>query len=86
MASSRPAPFQLDDDDDWGNISPLPSSTSRPSSTSSAVSSGEFNLFTSAGIAVAGGEPNVSCGFWMSRTSLALGKLVHITSFASRLA
>jgi hypothetical protein len=28
----------------------------------------------------------VSCGFWMSRTSLALGKLVHITSFASRLA
>jgi len=48
MASSRPSAFILEDDDDWGTLSPLPSTMSRLSSTSSLVSSGEF-------LAIAGG-------------------------------
>jgi hypothetical protein len=76
MASSRPASFQLDDDDDWGNISPLPSSTSHPSSTLSAVSSGEFNAFTSAGIAVAGGGgPKRELWVWEESNLPCLGKV-----------
>jgi len=42
MASSRPSAFILEDDDDWGTLSPLPSTMSRLSSTSSLVSSGEW--------------------------------------------
>jgi hypothetical protein len=76
MASSRPAALVLgDDDDDWGVLSSLPSSTSRVSTTSSAVASGEFNAFTSIGVSVAGGGPKRELWVFSEDKSPCLGKV-----------
>jgi hypothetical protein len=63
MASSRPTPFVIDEDEDWGSFSSPVSSASRPSSTS--TTSGEFNAFSFVGSAISGGgEPSACCGFF----------------------
>jgi hypothetical protein len=74
MASSRPTPFVIDDDEDWGTLSVLPPSSSRPSTTSS-VTSGEFNAFTFVGSAIAGGGPKRR--LWVLKEGLVpcLGKV-----------
>jgi len=55
--SSRPTAFILDDEDDWGSITPTLSSTrsSVPPASTTSATSGEFNAFTVVGSALAGG-------------------------------
>jgi hypothetical protein len=70
MSSLRPS-LVIDEDDDWGALSGIPSSTSsRPSFTLSTPSSGEFNSFSNVGAVLAGGESNMRFGFWMKRFTL----------------
>jgi hypothetical protein len=62
MASSRPSAILIDDEDDWGFVSPP--SSSRPTSSrtaSSGISSGEFNAFAVIGatITVGGAKRDV---------------------------
>ncbi len=67
MASSRPSAILIDDEDDWGSVSPP--SSSRPTSSrtaSSGTSSGEFNAFAIVGAAITvGGGPSGTFGFMM---------------------
>jgi len=68
MASLRPVPFVINDDEDWGTLLAPPTSLSvHPSTTSSAVT-GEFNAFSFVGAVISGGVPNDRCGF-SKRTS-----------------
>jgi hypothetical protein len=56
MAAVRPSSLILDDDDDWGAVSPLPSSATRGSAvTSSSTLSGESINYVNAGGAGGGG-------------------------------
>ncbi len=56
MAAVRPSALVLDDDDDWGTISPLPTSMTRGSTFSSTTkTSGESHNFVTVGAALAGG-------------------------------
>jgi O-succinylbenzoate synthase len=59
MSASRPSTLVLDDDDDWGTLSPLPSGSSRVLSSANLV---EFYVFAAVA-SVAGGSPSVSFGF-----------------------
>jgi hypothetical protein len=52
MSASRPSTLVIDDDDDWGTFSPLPSGSSR---VSSLANSGEFNAFAVVGSVAGGG-------------------------------
>lgn len=62
MSASRLSSLLISDDDDWGTVSPLPSTSSRAASSVTSTS-GEFNAFTAVG-SVAGGVPSVCYGFW----------------------
>jgi hypothetical protein len=73
MASSRPSPLLVeDDDDDWGSISPdlssPPLGVPLSSSSRSSASSGEYNVFASIGSVIA--EGGAKRGLWLTAPSL----------------
>jgi hypothetical protein len=61
MSAPRPSSLIIDDDDDWGALSPL---NSAPSLVPSSGSSGEFNAFAVVG-SVTGGGASVRFGFFL---------------------
>ncbi len=69
MASLRPVPFVINDDEDWGTLLAPPTSLSvHPSTTSSAVT-GEFNAFSFVGAVISGGGfQTIVVGFRRGRT------------------
>jgi hypothetical protein len=82
MSSINLAKLVIDDeDDDWGAISPLPSTSSRPSSivSSSAslptASTGEFNLFSTVGALLSGGGVKREVWFLEEGDLPCLGKV-----------
>jgi uncharacterized protein YoxC len=86
MASSRPAPFVIGDDEDWGNLSPLPTSTSRGSSLpSSSTASGEFLTYVNVGAALTGGGAKRSVWVLEDGTSVCLGKVGINNKFCVKL-
>jgi hypothetical protein len=72
MSALRPSSLILPDDDDWGTVSPLPSSTSR---VASSVTSGEFNAFVAVGSVAGGGAKRT---LWVQEKdgpAICLGKV-----------
>jgi len=55
MASSRPAAFVLETDEDWGTLSPLPTTSSKSSAVTFSSDSGESLNYVHVGAALAGG-------------------------------
>ncbi len=86
MASSRPAPFVIDDDDDWGTFSPPASSLGRSASllsSRSSASSGEYNVFSAVGSSVAGGGITRELWFLDVNKHPCLGK-VGVAKFCAK--
>jgi hypothetical protein len=75
--SSRPSTLVLDEEDDWGSITPLLASTrssSQPPSTTSA-GSGEFNAFSLVGSTLTGGGSKKFLWVFPEDKPLCLGKV-----------
>jgi len=75
MASSRPTPFVIDSDEDWGTfLAPPQSLSSRPTSTSSAAT-GEFNAFSFVGSAISRGGSKRLLWVFQEEKHPCLGKV-----------
>ena len=72
MSASRPSKLVLDEDDDWGSFSPLPSGESR---LSSSATSGEFNAFAVVGSVAGGGSKRQLWVFPTEGPDICLGKV-----------
>jgi hypothetical protein len=72
MSASRPSSLIVDDDDDWGAISPLPSGVSH---VVSSVTSGEFNAFAAVGSLAGGGSKRKLWAFLEGMSVPCLGKV-----------
>lgn len=60
---SRPS-LVIDEDNDWGELSPLPSTpSSRPLPPSTSLSSSKFNVFSNIGSVIAGRGGDAMFGF-----------------------
>jgi hypothetical protein len=82
MSASRPSTLVVDDDDDdWGAVSPLPttlstlSRTSSPSVTASGSSSGEFKPYAAVGALLSGGGFKSEVWVLDPGTEFCLGKV-----------
>lgn len=85
MAAPRPS-LVVDDDDDWGDFSALPSSSSvRPSPTASTPSSGEFNIFSNVGSVIAGGGIKREVWILDEAKRFCLGKVGNNNKFCIKI-